>query len=402
MNRSHIDDYIMAVEGLRTLDRQNLEALQLQKLNAMLQRMRAHGETHLLTRVETLEALAALPFTTAKDLATSPSRFLLTSQREIARIITDRTSGTTAAAKRVFYTEEDVQNTIDFFAAGISEMAQPGEAVLITMPFSGALGLGDLIQKAVEKIGARPLCAGWGKSYAELSALVRAEKPRSYIGFPVPLLSLARYMGEGFSIERALISGDVCAPGVFAILSEQLMLYPHYGSREMCLGGAITCPAFHGMHVRENHFIAEIIGDDGLPVPDGQEGELVITTIGMTAMPLLRYRTGDRTRILAGSCPCGSVTRRIAQPFRIGSDADLLCAFDDALFALPDVIDYRAERRGQTIHIQALCKKDCAEAIRDHAQMVYPKIEVSSRICQGHHIPLYPGKRKLIKEEKMR
>ncbi|MEE0205791.1 MAG: phenylacetate--CoA ligase family protein, partial [Peptococcaceae bacterium] len=195
MNRSHIDDYIMAVEGLRTLDRQNLEALQLQKLNAMLQRMRAHGETQLPTRVETLEALAALPFTTAKDLAEKPSQFLLTSQGEIARIITDRTSGTTAAAKRVFYTEKDVQNTIDFFAAGISEMAQPGEAVLITMPFSGALGLGDLIQKAVEKIGARPLCAGWGKSYDELSALVRAEKPRSYIGFPVPLLSLARYMG---------------------------------------------------------------------------------------------------------------------------------------------------------------------------------------------------------------
>lgn len=164
MIRSHIDDYIMAVEGLRTLDRQSLEALQLQKLNAMFQRMRAHGETHLPTRVETLEALAALPFTTAKDLATSPSQFLLTSQGEIARIITDRTSGTTAAAKRVFYTEEDVQNTIDFFAAGISEMAQPGEAVLITMPFSGALGLGDLIQKAVEKIGARPLCAGWGKA----------------------------------------------------------------------------------------------------------------------------------------------------------------------------------------------------------------------------------------------
>ena len=281
-------------------------------------------------------------------------------------------------------------------------MAKPGESVLITMPFSGALGLGDLIQKAVEKIGARPLCAGWGKSYDELSALVCAEKPRSYIGFPVPFLSLARYMGEGFSIERALISGDVCAPGVFAILSEQLTLYPHYGSREMCLGGAITCPAFHGMHVRENHFIAEIIGDDGLPVPDGQEGELVITTIGMTAMPLLRYRTGDRTRLLPGRCPCGSVTKRIAQPFRIGSDADLLCTFDDALFALPDVIDYRAERKGQTIHIQALCKKDCAEAIRDRAQTIYPKIEVTSRICQGHHTPLYPGKRKLIKEEKMR
>lgn len=408
MMHPQIDAYIMAQEGLQALDRSVLEQLQLTKLNHVLQRMRAHGNTHLPERLDTLAALADLPFTTADMLAESPSRFLLSSQADIARIITDRTSGTTAAAKRVFYTEEDVESTIQFFAAGISEMVQAGETVLITMPFSGTLGLGDLIKKAVEKIGAQPLCAGWGKSYAELSALVLAHRPQCYIGFPVPLLSLARYMGDAFSVERALISGDVCSPGVFAVLSEQFALYPHYGSREMCLGGAITChaqltqaaSAFQGMHMRENHFIAEIIGENGLPLPDGQEGELVITTIGMTAMPLLRYRTGDRTHIIAEpDCPCHSVTKRIAQPFRMGEDNALLYAFDDAIFAVPEVVDYRVERVGQTLHIQALCTSDCEQAIRQCAQIVFPEVVLTSTICEGRHTALYPGKRKLIEKE---
>lgn len=399
MNRSHIDTYIMAREGLTTLDRPTLEACQLRKLNALLARLHARGASDLPVHLDALADLSALPFTTPAMLAARPSRFLLASQADVARIITDQTSGTTAAAKRVFYTAEDVRNTVDFFAAGISEMARPGEAVLITMPFSGPLGLGDLIQKAVEKIGARPLCAGWGKSYASLSALVRTEKPASYVGFPVPLLSLLRYLGEDCPIERALISGDVCPPGVFSLLAERLTLFPHYGSREMCLGGAITCPAHEGMHLREEHLIAEIIGDDGQPLPDGEVGELVITTIGMGAMPLLRYRTGDRTRILPDACPCGSVTRRIAQPFRIGAEADLLCALDDAVFALPAVIDCRAERCGQTIHLQALCTCDCADAIRTRAQAVWPRVNVSTARCEGRHTPLYPGKRKLITKE---
>lgn len=408
MKRSNIDTYIMAQEGLDVLDRAVLEQLQLAKLNHVLSRMRAHGSDHLPERLEKLEDLARLPFTTPEMLAASPSHYLLTSQADIARIITDQTSGTTAAAKRVFYTEDDILSTVNFFAAGISEMVHPGETVLITMPFSGALGLGDLIKKAVEKIGALPLCAGWGKTYAELSDLVLLHKPRCYIGFPVPLLSLARYMGSAFSVERALISGDVCSHGVFAALSEQFALYPHYGSREMCLGGAITCDAqaghagsaFVGMHMRENHFIAEIIDEDGRLLPDGQEGELVITTIGMTAMPLIRYRTGDRTRIVPHSnCPCQSVTKRIAQPFRMGEEADLLCALDDAIFALPEVIDYRAERRGEIVYLHALCKKDCVAAIRHRAQTVFPNIKVSGVLCQGHYRALYSGKRKLISEE---
>ena len=63
------------------------------------------------------------------------------------------------------------------------------------------------------------------------------------------------------------------------------------------------------MHLRENHIIAEIIGKDDKPVRKGDYGELVITTIGMEIMPLIRYRTGDRARILQEPCPCGAVSQ---------------------------------------------------------------------------------------------
>lgn len=398
MKRSYIDPYIIHQEALSHLDRQTLEALQLRKLNTVLQKMTAHGVEGLPTRLHGLAELQNLPFTTAADLAAQPGRYLLTSQAEVARIITDQTSGTTSAAKRVFYTESDVAHTVNFFAAGIREMVAPGDRVLITMPFSGALGLGDLIKRAVEKLGAHPLCAGWGKSYGELAALVLREEPCCYIGFPVPLLSLARYMGEAFTIERALISGDSCPRGVLAHLEKQMSIYPHYGSREICLGGAITCPAFSGMHVRENHFIVEIIDEDGHLLPDGEEGELVITTIGMEAMPLLRYRTGDRTRIIAGQCRCGSVTKRIDAPFRLGEGAALLERLDSAVFCLPEVVDVHFMRHNGRLLVQTLGTRECQGALEALVHGFDSHSVVKSRLCRSEDGPLYAGKRILVEK----
>ena len=75
----------------------------------------------------------------------------------------------------------------------------------------------------------------------------------------------------------------------------------------MGLAGAVTCPAFQGMHLRENDILAEIVDQAGNPLPAGCWGELVITTLQAEAMPLIRYRTGDYTRFYAEPCPCGSV-----------------------------------------------------------------------------------------------
>ncbi len=384
MKKSNLDHWICAIEGLEALSREALDAVQLRGINSLLRRQ-AEKSGECPRQLDTLEQLQALPFTTAEDLAAHPGRFLLTSQSKISRVISGATSGTTGPGKRVFYTEGDCRNTVGFFAAGIGEMLEAGEKCLIAFPFSGPFGLGDLIAQAVLSLGAIPIRAGWGWRYSELCQLIRREKPEAYIGFPVPLLSIKRLCGSDFPIQRALLSADACPEGVLTAL--ELPCFPHYGSRECGLGGAITCPAHEGMHLRENHIYPEIIDPTGKVLPDGQWGELVITTFGLEAMPLLRYRTGDFTRILP-PCPCGSVTRRLDRVSRGPMEA-----LDDALFPMEELIDFRVEGHVLTARtLQSGLEPEIAARLRQ----LLPGTVIRCEPADLSQRPMYPGKRWIL------
>lgn len=392
MKISNLDHWIETTEHIPHLTRQALEQLQLEKLNALLARSR---RADLPRKLSSLAQLAQLPFTTAEMLAQSPGQFLLTSQSQVSRVISGATSGTTGPAKRVFYTQQDTAHTVGFFAAGIREMLSPGERCFIAFPFTGPFGLGDLIAQAVEQLGGIPVRAGFGQPWQVLLDAIRETQPQAYIGFPVPLLTLCRLYGPAFPIRQALVSGDACPAGVMQALEASLhsRLFPHYGSRECGLGGAITCPAFQGMHLRENHILAEILDSQGHVLPEGAYGELVITTIGLQAMPLIRYRTGDFTRFLP-PCPCGSVTRRIDTVSRREGPVSI-AALDSALFALPGLADCQAAL-DQRLHIDArTLVPGLAHALREAAQALYPHIPVEVRTApiQPSDKPLYLGKR---------
>lgn len=400
MNRVKMEDWICKTERLDKLSRKNLDALQLQRLNVLLNRLHHRGGIYqnLPQNLSSLSQLADLPFTTAQMLKDHPGQFLLCSQSEVSRVISETTSGTTGGAKRVFYSEKDLDNTIGFFASGIGEMVTKGERCLIAFPFSGTDGLGDLIARAVERLEGIPIRAGFGRSYRELCQILKEEQPETYIGFPVPLLSLMRFYGKEFPIKRALLSGDACPSGVMDALGGLDHLYPHYGSRETVLGGAVTCEAFHGMHLRENHIIAEIIDDNGRVLPDGCWGELVITTIAMEAMPLLRYRTGDLTRILPEPCPCGGITRRLDQVIRKEQGPISIEALDSTLFTIPEIIDYRAEF-GDHLYLDFLTKGSFeGKAAMEKVRELYPNLEISitnRQVVPGDR-PVYLGKRQVI------
>ena len=259
---------------------------------------------------------------------------------EVQKVISEQTSGTTGAGKRVFYTEGDCEHTIELFMAGLGEFIYPGSITMVAMPFSGPFGLGELIAEAIRRLGAKPLSTGTGRTYDELNRILEEEQPDTYVGMPTALLSMLRMCGKG-SIKRALVSGDACPKTVMKAIEEilQTRLWPHYGSREMGLGGAICCTAHDGMHMRENHCITEIIDENGNVLPDGEWGELVITTIGMEAQPLIRYRTGDWTRIIPGRCLCGSEIKRLDFVKRmdpLGSIREM----DELLFEIPELVDY--------------------------------------------------------------
>ena len=400
MRRTKLDFWIENIEDLPKLTREGLESLQLKRLNETLEKLKARGGFYkdYPEKLDSLSELQKLPFTTAADLSAYPGKFLLTSQSEVSRVISGATSGTTGPSKRVFYTEADTEHTVGFFSAGISEMLSAGEKCLVAFPFTGPFGLGDLIARAVERLGAVHIKAGFGQTWGELIALVRETQPETYIGFPVTLLSLARMYGTDFPIKRALVSGDACPKGVMEELETVLgsKLYPHYGSRECGLGGAVTCPAFEGMHLRENHIIPEIIDGQGNVLPEGEYGELVLTTIGADAMPLIRYRTGDFTRILP-PCKCGGITKRLDTISRREGELSIE-ELDSQLFRIPGLADYRASFEGGLIIEARTLSEGLQMQILGAAKALYPdlQMEVHTASCLHSDRPMYLGKRHIV------
>ena len=402
MNMSRLDALVCEQEGVDRLDRETIEGIQLKKLNRLLERERLRGGFYrdAAERLRTLDGLADLPFTTDEDLARYSGGLLLTSQSAVQRVISDATSGTTGESKRVFYTENDLENTVRLYMAGLGELIFPGGVTLIFFPFSGPFGLGELIAEAVTRLGAKPLRAGSSLSYGEMAALMESEKPDTFVGMPVQLLSLLRVCGRG-SLRRALVSGDACPPSVIAACETLLgtRLFPHYGSREMGMAGAVTCPAHEGMHLRENMVIAEIVDGEGRRLPDGETGELVITTIGMEALPLIRYRTGDYTRILPEPCPCGCSLLRL-DGVRRGGEEGRMAELDDALFSIGELVDLRAVRRDGKLVLDVLCAPGAEEdALREGILARLPEAaRLTIRPVTAEDRALYPGKRRIENE----
>ena len=268
---------------------------------------------------------------------------------------------------------------------------------MVCMPFSGNRGLGELIAEAVGRLKGIPLAAGTGRSYGELLDILDVERPQVFVGMPVPLLSLLRLRSEN-SLVRALVSADACPDTVRKEIEARLgtRLYPHYGSREIGLGGAVTCPAFEGMHLRENDLIAEIVDEEGRVLPRGEWGELVLTSIEADAMPLIRYRTGDITRILPEPCPCGSAVIRLDR-VRRRSRCPAMEKLDDRMFQYEEVVDYRMRMEGDTLYAEGYLRKDRADFPEELEG--YP-IRYRWKTVAMEDMPCYAGKRKITGMEK--
>jgi phenylacetate-CoA ligase len=137
-------------------------------------------------------------------------------------------------------------------------------------------------------------------------------------------------------------------------------------------GVAGECPARHGLHVNEDHFIVEVIDPKTLqPVPAGSEGELVFTTITKEGFPLIRYRTGDITSVDPAPCPCGRTFARMA---RVIKRADDLILFHGAGFYPAQIEQILAAVEGASPHFQIILDR------RDGADTLEIKVEISDKI----------------------
>jgi phenylacetate-coenzyme A ligase PaaK-like adenylate-forming protein len=335
----------------------DLQAWQLSKLNETLALARgksAFYKKHFEGLPETLSALDELrqfPFTTAEDIRQNPLRFVCVSQGDIQRVVTLQTSGTTGEPKRIFFTADDQELTIDFFGVGMSTLVEAGWRVLIFLPGETPGSVGDLLRMGLERKGAHPIPYGMVKDPFHVLDVMESQQVDCLVGSPTQILSLARRWNPRCKAPRTiLLSTDYVPAAIVSVLENTwgCKVFNHYGTTEMGLGGGVECEAHRGYHLREADMYFEIVNPEtGEPVPDGEYGEVVFSTLTRRGMPLIRYRMGDRSRFIVGECPCGTKLRtmekirgRFSGFVSVGDEILKLPDFDEALFPIPGLLNF--------------------------------------------------------------
>ncbi|MGA2937920.1 MAG: phenylacetate--CoA ligase [Syntrophobacteraceae bacterium] len=311
-----------------TLTRAGIEKLQLSLLKSSLVRA---GRSMFYNEkfkkigfdpgsVSSLDDVGRIPFTVKQDLRESyPYGFLCEPKERLVRMHVS--SGTTGQAIAVFYTKADIELWADLLARCMYMAgARPGDTFQNLSGyglFTGGLGF----QYGAERLGMLTIPSGAGNSKRQIQ-LMRDFSTNVIHIIPSFLLLLMDVIKEmkvdpqkELSLRIAFVGAEPYSQEVRRRFEDfyAIKVYNSYGLSEMNGPGvAFECPCQNGLHVWEDAYLVEIIDPNSLgPVPDGQYGELVMTTLRREAMPILRYRTRDLTRILPGECGCGRVHKRI-------------------------------------------------------------------------------------------
>ncbi len=272
--------------------------------------------------LRTLDDLRRFPFTEKADLrAGYPFGLLALPLSKVVRL--HHSSGTTGLATAVLHSKTDIDNWADLVARSLYMAGlRPGDVFQNMMTyglFTGGLGL----HYGAERLGAFVIPMGAGNSHRQIEFMRTFKTTALHIipSYALALLGTMEEMGvdpkRDLFLRFAVGGAEPYTEGARQRLQAAwgIPLYNCYGLSEMCGPGvAFECSRQLGLHLWEDAYLAEIIHpDSGDPVPPGQRGELVLTSLTREAMPLLRYRTRDLTALIPEPCPCGRTHRRLAR-----------------------------------------------------------------------------------------
>lgn len=270
--------------------------------------------------IKNLGDLVKLPFTIKQNMRDAyPFGMFAVDSNDVARI--HCSSGTTGTASVVGYTENDLKNWGDCFGRFIIAAGGSAES-LVQVSYGYGLFTGGLgAHQGAEAVGATVLPTSSGNTKRQVQ-LMRDFKTDVLCCTPSYALLIAdTAIEEGydpateFNVSAGILGAEPFSEGMRKEIESKLGIKIHdiYGLSEvMGPGVACECECHQGLHVCEDHFIVEIINPETLqPVPDGQWGEVVFTTLTKECSPLIRYRTRDISRIIPGTCECGRTFRRM-------------------------------------------------------------------------------------------
>lgn len=282
------------------------------------------ADNHIdVSKIKTIEDLQNIPFTDKKDLQQHNQDFICVSKDRIIDYIT--TSGTTGDPVTFTCSEKDLQRLaynerISFMCAGL----KPGNVLQLMTTIDKRFMAGLAYFLGIRELGAGIIRVGNGIPELQWDTINRIH-PDSIMCVPSFILKLIQYAEEhnidfrNSSVKRIIGIGESLRDQNFELnaLGQKIKekwdveLFATYSSTEMSTTFP-ECEYGCGGHHHPELIIVEIIGDDDKPVAPGEVGEVVVTTLGIEAMPLLRFRTGDMASIHTEPCKCGRKSFRIS------------------------------------------------------------------------------------------
>ena len=322
-----------------TMARDELEKLQGERLVKQVKRVYENVEPYRKKMdeagvkpedIRSIEDLPLLPFTTKEDLMDNyPFGLLAVPREEVTEI--HASSGTTGKQKVSSYTENDVELWAEIAARSLSAMGVTKDSIVQTAYGFGLFTGGFGAHYGARKIGAMavPMSSVNSKRQIQIMKDFGSTFLACTPSYALSLSETLRDMGytkDDIKLEAGAFGAEPWTENMRRELEDKLGIraYDIYGLSEV-LGPGVSyeCQEQAGMHINEDHFIAEVIDPDtGEVVPDGSMGELVFTCITKEAMPLIRYRTRDICTLNKGMCRCGRTFARMSKP--MGRSDDML------------------------------------------------------------------------------
>jgi len=308
-----------------------------------------------LTLKNCKEIFNKLPFTTSEVVKEHPEQFLAIPKTEIAAL--DFTYGSTGRRKVIYNSKWDLTAIMNSYILGFINCGLTAEDVVQIVYSFGIWGLASNIQRALIKMDILALPTGNYLAFHEQQEFIEKFGTTALLGTPSYVYNLAREVNLSEKAKQRMkvimLGGEGLPAHRRAVIEESLggEVFLNYGMNELGGGIGSECSYHQGYHIFPNFVFEVVEPETGEAVEDGEYGELVITTLKREAMPLIRYRTGDITRIIPEPCPCGLPLPRIDYLKGRVDDRVIIGSaekyypfhFDEVLDTLEDIKDYWIE-----------------------------------------------------------
>ena len=295
---------------------------------------------------------------------------------------------------------------------------------MILLPGETPGSVGDLLLEGLARIGVTGYKHGPVLDLDETLSRISELDINSLVGVPSQVMALVQFSKIHRSkypvkMKSILLSTDYVPQSILKAIKKEwnCEVFNHYGMTEMGLGGGVFCSAQTGYHLREADLYFEIIDPvSGRILPDGEEGEVVFTTLTRRGMPLVRYRTGDLSRFLTEKCPCGTklktlekIRGRVSQKVKIGSDFFMIGDFDEVLYQVEGLLSYQLEILHSptndklvltvfSINAESNLKEDILNTLHSFLANTL-NVEIAIEIIQGYPPELGSMRKKQINEK---